>query len=105
MKAGQAGPDDLFLGIFEGHSDPAVAAVRGGKLLAYAEEERHLRNKHAFGIYPARALEYCLKVAGATIEDVAAVGINWNMPAYADGTMERFYESVRKAHPVDDRTV
>ena len=64
---------DHFLGIFEGHFDPAVAIVRDGRLIAYAEEERFIRNKHAFRVYPERALAYCLTAAGIGASDVAAI--------------------------------
>jgi len=94
-----------FLGIFEGHSDPAVAVVRDGKVLAYSEEERHLRYKHAHGLYPNRALKYCLDVAGVKLEEIAAVGVNWNMAAYGDGRMRKFYDQVNAEFPmVDDKT-
>ena len=95
----------VFLGIFEGHYDPAVAAVRDGRVIAYAEEERHLRFKHAPRIYPRRALDYCLKSAGVTLSEVAAVGINWNLDAYTDGTLARFFESMRSDFPVDQKTI
>ncbi|MEW6154487.1 MAG: carbamoyltransferase C-terminal domain-containing protein [Actinomycetota bacterium] len=95
----------VFLGIFEGHLDPAVAAVRHGKVLAYSEEERHNRFKHAPYLYPLRALRHCLAQAGASISDVAGVGINWNLPAYSDGTMASFFDSLGERFPVDDRTV
>jgi carbamoyltransferase len=95
---------NLFLGI-NLYVDPSVALVRQGKVLAFSEEERHLRNKHAVGIYPARALRYCLKAAGASIEDVAAVGINWNLPAYANGEMRAFYQNLRQQQPVDAATL
>jgi carbamoyltransferase len=95
----------LFLGIFEGHFDPAVAIVEDGKVLAFAEEERHLRNKHAYGFYPYRALKYCLDVAKATIEDIEAVGINWNLPAYTNGTIRDFFQGMRDEWPVDNRTI
>jgi carbamoyltransferase len=94
-----------FLGIFEGHYDPAVAIVRDGEVLAYSEEERHLRFKHAPHIYPLRALRYCLKAAGTDWGGVAAVGINWDLPAYSDGTLKRFFDGLRQEQPVDDATV
>ncbi|HAC64475.1 MAG TPA: nodulation protein [Cyanothece sp. UBA12306] len=95
----------VFIGIFEGHFDPAVAIVRNGKVLAYAEEERHLRYKHAYGIYPSNALKYCLDVAGVSLEEIKAVGINWNLPAFTDGTMKEFFESMRQEWPVDAKTI
>ena len=95
----------IFLGIFEGHFDPAVAIVRDGKVLAYAEEERHIRYKHAPQLYPANALKYCLESLGATIEDIEAVGINWNVRAYSDGTMRKFFDDIRRQYSVDARTI
>ncbi|MFN7973337.1 MAG: carbamoyltransferase C-terminal domain-containing protein [Acidobacteriota bacterium] len=85
--------------------DPSVAAVKDGIVLAYSEEERHVRVKHAPGLYPVKALRYCLETAGVALTDVEAVGINWDIDAYTDGTMKAFYESVRKEFPVDDETV
>ncbi len=97
--------DGVFLGIFEGHFDPAVAVVRDGEVLAYAEEERHIRFKHAYNVYPIRALQYCLDVARVRLEDVAGVGVNWNLPAYSDGTMDRFFAGIRQEWPVDAQTI
>ncbi len=94
-----------FLGIFEGHFDPAVALVRDGEILAYSEEERHVRFKHAPRIYPLRALRYCLKAAGIEWADVAAVGINWDLPAYTDGTLRRFFDGLRHEQQVDPATI
>lgn len=96
----------VYLGIFEGHYDPAVAAVRDGEVLAFAEEERFLRNKHAKGSYPERALKFCLDRAGVGPQDVAAIGINWNLKSYTDGSMSAFFSRMRKEWPaVDGRTV
>jgi predicted NodU family carbamoyl transferase len=44
-----------FLGVSEG-IDPAVAIVRDGRVLAFMEEERLLRYKHAKDVYPLNAL-------------------------------------------------
>lgn len=96
---------ELCLGIFEGHYDPAVALVEGGKVIAYAEEERHIRFKHAYGIYPIRALKYCLDKAGVTLEQISAVGINWDVEAYTDGRMQAFYDKVNEEFIPDIRTV
>lgn len=95
----------VFLGIFEGHFDPAVAVVRGGQVLAYSEEERHLRYKHAAGVYPTRALRYCLDTAGVSISDVCAVGINWDLGAYSDGRMAAFFENMRREWELDEQTL
>jgi carbamoyltransferase len=94
-----------FLGLFEGHYDPAVAIVRDGTVLAYAEEERFRRYKHAPRLYPDYALRWCLDTAGCAIDDITAVGINWNAPAFADGRMASFFEEMRRDFPVDAGTM
>jgi carbamoyltransferase len=94
----------FFLGIFEGHADPAVAIVNDGHVLAYAEEERFIRQKHAFGIYPHRALQFCLGTAGISLSDVAAVGLNWDLDAYSNGRMRSFYDGLNSRYPVNDAT-
>lgn len=93
----------LYLGI-NLEMDPAVAIVENGVVLAFSEEERHLRIKHAQNHYPEKALKYCLKTAGCELSDIAAIAINWNLTAYNDGTMRAFYEGVRKGFPVDAAT-
>ncbi len=95
----------VFLGICEGYYDPSVAVVRNGEVVAYAEEERHVRYKHAAGIYPARALDFCLQTAGVRLDEVAAVAVSWNVPAYTDGTMQRFFHRMRQEWPVDPATI
>ncbi len=96
----------IFLGVSaEGDVDPAAAVVRDGRVLACSEEERHVRYKHAPGFYPIRALTYCLDAAGIGLEDVAAVAVNWNLPAYADGSMRTFFEGVRRRWDVNPQTI
>ncbi len=94
----------FYLGIFEGHADPAAALVSGGRLLAFAEEERFIRNKHAFGIYPMNALRFCLDSAGIGLSDVAAVGINWDVEGYSNGRMQDFFEALNSSFDVDEGT-
>jgi|TARA_B100001964_G_scaffold229747_1_gene282413 carbamoyltransferase len=94
-----------FLGINEGHVDPSVAIVQKGKVLAFAEEERFVRYKHAPNIYPINALKCCLKVADVSMEEITSVGINWNLTAYTDGTMQLFFDELRKKWDVDEKTL
>jgi carbamoyltransferase len=55
-----------------GH-DPSAAILVDGKLIAAAEEERFLRDKHAKGKFPYEASRYCLKEAGIRPEQVDVV--------------------------------
>jgi len=93
-----------FLGIFEGHSDPAVAVVKGGEVIAYAEEERFIRQKHAWGVYPHKALQFCLDTAGISLSEVDAVGINWDIEGFSGGRIAAFYEELNSEFDVDDAT-
>lgn len=96
---------DNFIGLFEGGYDPAAGLVRDGKVLAFAEEERFLRNKHAKGWYPARALRFCLDQAGIGSEDVQAIAVNWDVPSYTNGVMRDFFLNMRTQYPVDEKTI
>jgi carbamoyltransferase len=55
--------------------DPSAALYRGGKLVAAAEEERFVRDKHAKNRMPYEAAKFCLEFAGVKPADVDAVAI------------------------------
>ncbi len=62
-----------ILGITGYFHDPAAALLINGKLVAYIEEERICRVKHAPQTFPEKAIEYCLKEAGLTFNDIDAM--------------------------------
>ncbi len=64
----------IVLGINAYHGDASAALLVDGRLVAAAEEERFNRVKHCAG-FPRLAVEYCLKVAGARIEDIDHIAI------------------------------
>jgi carbamoyltransferase len=64
----------LGLGGMVGH-DPAAALVLDGTVVAAAEEERFIRDKHAKGRQAEYAAQFCLKFAGIKPSDVQAVAI------------------------------
>ncbi|MCF6355935.1 MAG: hypothetical protein L3J26_12685, partial [Candidatus Polarisedimenticolaceae bacterium] len=53
--------------------DPSAALFIDGKLVAAAEEERFIRDKHAKGRFPYEATRFCLGFAGVRPEDVDVV--------------------------------
>ncbi len=65
----------LILGLNAYHADSAACVVREGVLIAAAEEERFRRVKHWAG-FPAEAIRWCLKEAGAELSDLDVVAIN-----------------------------
>ncbi len=54
----------------------AACLIKDGELVAYAQEERFTREKHT-GNFPVYSIEYCLKEAGITINDVDYIGFHW----------------------------
>src|SRR5688572_9743401 len=56
--------------------DAAAAVVQDGRIVAAAEEERFARIKHVTAL-PLRAIESCLKDAGAELADVDHIAAPW----------------------------
>ncbi len=93
-----------LIGYFHG-IDPAACLVKDGELVAFCEEERLVRYKHAPNMFPVRAIEYCLKSAGLTLRDIDAFAYGWDAAAYGDGRMAKFYEKANAVHPPDPGTL
>src|ERR1039458_1106585 len=93
-----------IMGFFQG-MDPAACVIQEGRLVAYVEEERLVRVKHAAGMFPIRSIEFCLKKARLRISDIDCFAVGWDVPRYSNGGMQAFYERVNTLHPPDDATL
>jgi carbamoyltransferase len=60
-----------------GRHESAAALVESGRVVAAAEEERFSRRKFDPD-FPARAIDFCLRQAGITANDLAAVGYGFD---------------------------
>ncbi|MEE9169458.1 MAG: carbamoyltransferase C-terminal domain-containing protein [bacterium] len=69
-----------ILGINAYHGDSSACILKDGKLLAAVEEERFTRVKHWAG-YPRQAIEFCLKEAGISVQEVEHIAVNRNPKA------------------------
>lgn len=58
-----------IIGISAFYHDSAACLVRDGEIIAAAQEERFTRKKHDPG-FPHKAIEYCLREGGITLNDV-----------------------------------
>ncbi|HRI36928.1 MAG TPA: carbamoyltransferase [Nitrospira sp.] len=58
-----------ILGISAFYHDSAACLIRGGDIIAAAQEERFTRKKHDPS-FPSHAVAYCLKEGGITLADV-----------------------------------
>ncbi len=92
-----------IIGYFQG-DDPAACLVVDGEVVAYIEEERLIRYKHARGVFPVRSIDFCMKKAGLTLKDIDCFAYGWNVPAYTDGTVNAFFEKVNEQYPPDEAT-
>jgi carbamoyltransferase len=91
------------LGYFHG-IDPAAAVVHDGRIVAYVEEERLVRHKHAAGMFPVRAIEACLRIAAIRLPELDAIVYGWDAPRYGSGDMARFYDEINVRFPPDAAT-
>jgi carbamoyltransferase len=66
----------------------AACLLIDGRLIAFAEEERFTRLKHAPRVYPQRAVEFCLRYAGLKPRDVNATAVGYDQPRLGDLTTE-----------------
>ncbi len=64
----------IILGLNAYHADSSAAILVDGKLIAATEEERIRRVKHWAG-FPSRAIEFCLKEAGVSLNEVDHITI------------------------------
>lgn len=62
--------------------DPASALLIDGKVVAAAEEERFIREKHAPNKLPLESAQYCLQQANISPEDIDIVAFPWSSLAY-----------------------
>jgi len=91
-----------LLGIFHSYSDPSAALVIDGKVIAFVEEERLLRVKHANSYFPTLAINNVLKAGNLSINDIDRIVQAWDCPAYDDGQMQAIYDEINKRYPTDD---
>lgn len=59
--------------------DNAACVLKDGVLVAAAEEERFLREKHAYDTLPIEAIRFCLREAGLSARDIDLVAVGWDI--------------------------
>src|SRR3989339_920256 len=61
--------------------DPAAVLIIDNNIVAAAEEERFVRYKHAVGLMPDRAIQFCLNKAKISMKDIDVIAFprsTWN---------------------------
>src|SRR3972149_8832928 len=72
----------IVLGIAPFGQHPAACLLVDGKLTAFAEEERFIRLKGAFGRFPIRAVSWCLSQVKLPLSAVDRIGVGWDAEKY-----------------------
>lgn len=62
-----------ILGITSYYHETSAALLLDGQLVAFAEQERFSRIKHACGIFPSDAIEFCHKKARIDFSEIDAL--------------------------------
>src|SRR5688572_18078046 len=57
---------------------PAACLLRDGRVVAFVEEERFARVKQACGLFPVRAMAWCLREGGLSLGDVDSLAFGWD---------------------------
>jgi carbamoyltransferase len=89
-----------YLSYFHG-IDPAAALVDDGRVVAYVEEERLSRVRHAPNLFPLRSIKACLELGKVRLEDIDSIVYGSDAPRYAAGEMARFYDDINTRYPPD----
>jgi len=89
-----------ILGITGFFHDPSAALLVDGKLVAFVEEERLVRVKHAIGTFPERSIEFCLQTARINFGDLDAIVCEHDMDVILAHDPEMMpYRQTFKSYP------
>lgn len=75
----------------------AACIIKDGKLVAFSEEERFNRVKHAPNMFPVSAIQYCLDTAGVSAADIDYVAVGGlQLETMIEEWMDLEFKSVRE---------
>ena len=77
-------------------SNTAACLISEGDLIAFAEEERFIGLKHATKMTPKNSIQYCLRTAGLTIDDVDYIAIGFDGPLKSG--FKNFSQNIRETN-------
>jgi carbamoyltransferase len=78
--------------------DPSAGILCDGRVLAFAEEERLVRNKHAKAYFPIRSIDYCLRESGLGLDELDAIVVGWDTRLHEDGTLGRHFDEINEIY-------
>ena len=87
-----------ILGVLGLGKNPGACLLRGGQLVACAEEERFNREKLSMGRWPVGAVRYCLEAGDLSLDEVDRVAIAWGLQKYP-AEMQDFFTGLESTYP------
>lgn len=89
----------IVLGITGLFHDASAALVRDGELIAFAEEERLIRDKHSHGKFPYRSIEFCLSQFDLTYKDLDTIAYYYDCSESLSGdwSVEPFFSHFKNS--------
>jgi carbamoyltransferase len=94
-----------ILGIFHSAYDPSAALIIDGKVIAYCEEERILRNKHAYGWFPTKSIKFVLQEGNLKMSDIDYIAQAWDVTKYDNGSIQRVYDEINSKYPTTEADI
>ena len=86
----------IVLGVIGFGENPTACLLKDGKLIALAEEERFTRLKGSDGMFPAKALAYCLSSANLPLQSVDRIAFGWDTSKYPWKLLHNFMSNYVK---------
>ncbi|WP_367866943.1 carbamoyltransferase [Pedobacter sp. WC2423] len=93
----------ITLGIYNLGVDPSAAIIQNGNAIAYVEEERLIRYKHASNLFPINAIAQVFKQTKLDWDQIDNIAIPWQCAKYDDGTMEKHYDSINTRYDINHK--
>ena len=93
------------LGVNTFGENPSACLLRDGVLTGFCQEERLNRLKGSRGLFPAKAVSWCLSSEGLKLQDVQAIAVSWDCRKYPWTLLKRLVNTRFKirnhayAHP------
>lgn len=63
----------------KGH-DASACLLINSKIASFVEEERFIRKRYAYDVFPVNAIKYCLEENKISLQDINCIAFGWNMP-------------------------
>lgn len=88
-----------ILGIIGFGENPAACLLQDGKMVAFVAEERLTRLKGSHGMFPSKAVEYCLSYAKLNLSDISRIAFGWDARKYPWKIVQNFGVNYFKYKP------